>query len=118
MGSTMVITATRSSECALLNVGDSPAYLFRNGYAKLISQDHSWPAEQVRLGVIKRVEASNHPLKHRLTRAVGVWSQIQPFTARVKLEESYVVVLCSDGVETSAVRVEEMGLLSLHPGNL
>src|SRR5204862_1604094 len=52
MGSTMVIAAIRAGECALLNVGDSPAYLFRNGLAKLISQHHSWPAEQSRLALI------------------------------------------------------------------
>jgi len=118
MGSTIVIAAIRAGECALLNVGDSPAYLFRNGFAKLISQDHSWPAEQVRLGLIKPEEAENHPLKHRLTRAVGVWEQIQPFTDKVKLEEGDAVVLCSDGVETAGVSVEEMGRLLLKDGNL
>ena len=35
MGSTMVIAAIRAGEVALLNVGDSPAYLFRNGFAKI-----------------------------------------------------------------------------------
>ena len=118
MGSTMVIAAIRSGELGLLNVGDSPAYLFRNGFPKLISQDHSWPAEQVRLGLIKPEEAANHPLKHRLTRAVGVWEQIQPFTDKVKLEEGDAIVLCSDGVETAGVSVEEMGRLLLKDGNL
>src|SRR4029077_15753387 len=118
MGSTMDIIAIRNGELGLLNVGDSPAYLFRNGLAKLISQDHSWPAEQARLGLIKPEEAANHPLKHRLTRAIGVWEQIQPFTDRMKLEEGAAVGLCSDGVETAGVGVEEMGRLLLRDGNL
>jgi protein phosphatase len=118
MGSTVVVVAIRGNELGLLNVGDSPAYLFHNGSAKLISQDHSWPAEQVRLGVIKPEEAAGHPLKHRLTRAVGVWEAIQSFTDRMNLEEGDTVVLCSDGVESAGVSVEEMGTLLLRDGNL
>ena len=118
MGSTLVIAAVRSGELSILNVGDSPAYLFRHGFPKLISQDHSWPAEQVRLGVIKPEEAVTHPLKHRLTRAVGVWEQIQPFAETMKLLEGDAIVLCSDGVETAGVSVEELGHLLLSDGNL
>jgi serine/threonine protein phosphatase PrpC len=118
MGSTMVVAAIRNGEVGVLNVGDSPAYLFRSGSAKLISQDHSWPAEQVRLGVIKPEEAATHPLKHRLTRAIGVWETIQSFTDKLKLEEGDAIVLCSDGVETAGVSVEEMGKLLLKDGDL
>jgi protein phosphatase len=118
MGSTVVVVAIRGSDLGILNVGDSPAYLFRNGTPQLISQDHSWPAEQVRLGVIKPEEAAGHPLKHRLTRAVGVWESIQSFTDKMKIQEGDTVVLCSDGVETAGVSVEEMGKLLFEDGNL
>jgi len=118
MGSTIVVAAIRGGELGLVNVGDSPAYLFRNGSAKLISQDHSWPAEQVRLGVIKPEEAADHPLKHRLTRAIGVWESIQSYTDKMRIEEGDTIVLCSDGVETAGVSVEEMGRLLLKDGDL
>ena len=118
MGSTLTVVAIRGTDVGVVNVGDSPAYLFRNGNPKLISQDHSWPAEQVRLGVIKPEDAANHPLKHRLTRAIGVWDSIQSFTDKLKIEEGDVIVLCSDGVETAGVSVEEMGRLLLKDGDL
>ena len=118
MGSTMTVAAVDDNQLALLNVGDSPAYLFRNGSWSLISQDHSWPAEQVRLGVIKPEEAVNHPLKHRLTRAIGVWESIQSFTAKMELAEGDAVVLCSDGVETAGVSVDEMAKLLFHGHDL
>jgi len=116
MGSTLTVVAIDKDRLALVNVGDSPAYLFREGSWRLISQDHSWPAEQVRLGVLKPEEAVDHPMKHRLTRAVGVWEQIASFTDELKLQPGDTVILCSDGVETAGVTVEEMwGLLGDGP---
>ena len=47
-------------------------------------------------------------MKHRLTRAVGIWDKIAAYTASLELEPGDVVVLCSDGVETAGVSVEQM----------
>lgn len=109
MGSTLVAVGIRGEDLVIANVGDSPAYLWRGGEWTLISQDHSWPAEQVRLGLIKPEAAVDHPYKHRLTRAIGVWEHIPAFSNRLQVREGDLVVICSDGVETAGVSVDEMG---------
>ena len=111
MGSTLTVVGILGDQLAIVNVGDSPAYLFRNGDWTLISQDHSWPAEQARLGLITQDQAKDHPMKHRLTRAIGVWDHIASYTHRIQLRTGDTVVICSDGVETAGVEVEEMWAL-------
>jgi protein phosphatase len=108
MGSTLTVVAIDKGQLGLLNVGDSPAYLFRSGSVQMISEDHSWPAEQARLGLITSEEARDHPYKHRLTRAVGVWEEVVDYTAAVALMDGDMVVLCSDGVESAGVEVDEV----------
>ncbi|GAC1657263.1 MAG: hypothetical protein NVS9B1_14580 [Candidatus Dormibacteraceae bacterium] len=107
MGSTLVMVAIRGRRLGLLNVGDSPAYLFRSGEVSELYQNHSWPSEQARAGIIRLDEVANHPMKHRLARAVGVWDHVKPYVTEMDLEEGDVVMLCSDGVEEAGVSVEE-----------
>jgi protein phosphatase len=106
MGSTLTAVLIHGERLALINVGDSPAYVLRARDVFPIAQDHSWPAEQYRAGLIDASEVRDHPFKHRLTRAVGVWDDVLPYTADVELEDGDVVVLASDGVESAGVEVE------------
>ena len=108
MGSTVVLAAIKNQRLGLLNVGDSPAYLVRSGIITEIYQNHSWPSEQARAGIIAEEEVANHPMKHRLARAVGVWDQVKAFTNELELEVGDVVVLCSDGVEEAGVTPDEL----------
>jgi len=108
MGSTVVLAAIKNQRLGLLNVGDSPAYLLRSGTITEIYQNHSWPSEQARAGIIAETEVANHPMKHRLARAVGVWDQVKAFTNELELEVGDVVVLCSDGVEEAGVTIDEL----------
>ena len=108
MGSTVVMAAIKDGRLCLLNVGDSPAYLFRSGTSTEIYQNHSWPSEQARAGIITPEQVANHPQKHRLARAVGVWDQVKAFTNELDLQRGDVVLLCSDGVEEAGVTTEEV----------
>jgi serine/threonine protein phosphatase PrpC len=111
MGSTLVLAAIKDRRLGLLNVGDSPAYLFRSGTVTEIYQNHSWPSEQARAGIIAPEEVANHPMKHRLARAVGVWDHVKAYTNELELEPGDVVVLCSDGVEEAGVTTDEVRTL-------
>jgi protein phosphatase len=108
MGSTLVLVAIRDGRLGILNVGDSPAYLLRSGSVTEIYQNHSWPSEQARAGIIGPEDVADHPMKHRLARAVGVWDHVKPYTAEIDLEPGDVVVLCSDGVEEAGVTPDEL----------
>ena len=111
MGSTVVMAAIRDGRMGLLNVGDSPAYLFRSATVTEIYQNHSWPSEQARAGIIKPEEVANHPMKHRLARAVGVWDHVKPYATQLELVPGDVVLLCSDGVEEAGVTAEELRVM-------
>jgi PPM family protein phosphatase len=108
MGSTLVVAGIEGDRVGIINVGDSPAYIFTEGEFRLITEDHSWPAEQVRLGLISSEEAHDHPMKHRLTRAIGVWDRVKAFCGQTEMADGDMLVLCSDGIETAGVSPEEV----------
>ncbi|HUZ89926.1 MAG TPA: protein phosphatase 2C domain-containing protein [Candidatus Acidoferrales bacterium] len=111
MGTTLVGMVLDRDQAAVVNVGDSPAWLYRDGGATLISEDHSWPAEQVRQGILRPEEAEHHPMKHRLTRALGVWDTIATFTNLFEVRAGDLLVVCSDGIESAGLGAKEMGSL-------
>lgn len=108
MGSTVVLVAIQNGHATTLNVGDSPAYLIRSGEISDIYQNHSWPAEQARAGIITADQVAGHPMKHRLARAVGVWDQVKAYMTEVDLQLGDLIVLCSDGVEGAGVSIDEI----------
>jgi protein phosphatase len=114
MGTTLVVAAIHDARLTVLNCGDSPAYLFRSGVAEEVYQNHSWPAEQARAGIIAPEQVPNHPLKHRLARAVGVWDQVKGYAASRDLEAGDLVLLCSDGVEEAGITIDELHRLMEH----
>jgi serine/threonine protein phosphatase PrpC len=98
MGSTVVALFARGDRFALLWVGDSRAYLLRDGQLYPLSRDHSQVQELVDRGLISPEEAKTHPRGHVLARAVGVGErlEIDAFTDSVLPGDQFL--LCSDGL--------------------
>jgi protein phosphatase len=69
MGTTVVAGLLNEKILSLAHVGDSRAYLYRQGELTLLTDDHSWVQEQVSAGILTEEEAKTHPLKNVVTRA-------------------------------------------------
>lgn len=99
MATTLVVAYVANGRAWLANVGDSRAYLVRDGHAQRLTQDHSWVGEQVRAGVMTDEEASQHPRRNIITRSVGSEAGVQPDVFEpISLEAGDCLVLCSDGL--------------------
>ena len=99
MGTTVTaVGVLGTGEVAIVNVGDSRAYLVRDGSLLLLTEDHSVTAELVRLGELSEEEAAEHPLRNVLTRAVGVGPTVE-VDGRVHAPRAGDrLVVCTDGL--------------------
>jgi len=98
MGTTMTLVHMRSDGVAeFAHVGDSRAYLLRDGSLKQLTTDHTLVNELVDLGKITNEEAEHHPHKHLLTRVLGL-GPISVDTLTLTLQENDRILLCSDGL--------------------
>ena len=100
MGTTFVGLLFGGERLALAHVGDSRAYLVRQGRLRGLTDDHSIVAELVRRQEISEADAREHPHRHVLTRALGVRSRTEPDLAEMTPQEDDGFVLCSAGLTT------------------
>lgn len=98
MGTTCVAAVLRGNVVCIANVGDSRAYLVRNGLVRQLSQDHSWVAEQVRSGAMTEGEAQTHAMRNMITRSLGFYPDVDVDLFVEQVVEGDSVVLCSDGL--------------------
>jgi protein phosphatase len=100
MGTTLVLAAMSASTVWLAHVGDSRAYLLRNGTIRQLTSDHSFVNELVRLGMLTREQASRDPRRNVVTRALGSDPAVAPDVIEEPCEPGDVLLLCSDGLNT------------------
>jgi serine/threonine protein phosphatase PrpC len=100
MGTTMTVALVENDRVAFGHVGDSRAYLIRDGQLDQLTDDHSLVAELVRGGKLTPEEAESHPQRSVITRALGTEADIDVDTFTVEAEPGDVFMLCSDGLTT------------------
>ncbi len=100
MGTTLTAAMLRDDEVALGHVGDSRAYLLRDGELKRLTKDHSLVEELRRQGRLTEEQAEEHPQRSIITRALGPEPSVNVDTMTFPARDGDVFLLCSDGLTT------------------
>ena len=110
MGTTLTAALLRDDEVALGHVGDSRAYVLRDGDLKRLTKDHSLVEELRRQGRLTDEEAEEHPQRSIITRALGPEPKVNVDTMTFPAKSGDVFLLCSDGLTTmvSDERIKEI----------
>ena len=112
MGSTLVAARIFYSHLTLINVGDSRAYIMRNGEPIQLTHDHSVVAERVRAGLMTPAEAETSAMQSVITRAIGAEQDVHPDLYEVTLHSEDTLLLASDGLTRSVQLQEIAGILA------
>jgi protein phosphatase len=98
MGTTLTGLCFHGGSVTLCHVGDSRAYLFRDGRARQLTNDHSWVQEQVRAGLVSADDVLVSRFRNIITRSVGFEPGVSPDSLTVLVETGDCFLLCSDGL--------------------
>jgi protein phosphatase len=98
MGTTLTAAYLDEDRVAIAHVGDSRAYLLRDGELTRLTEDHSLVEELRRKGKLTEEEALEHPQRSVITRALGIEPTVEVDTWSYPVRAGDVVLLCSDGL--------------------
>ena len=98
MGTTVVAACVTDGSLVFGNVGDSRIYLMRGGSLEQLTDDDSWVSRVLPADAIGTEEASRHPMRHVLTKVVGLREDMEPSVGSSTFQSGDMLLLCSDGL--------------------
>jgi protein phosphatase len=107
MGTTLTAAAVHGTSIFFAQLGDSRAYLVRNGCITQMTQDQSLVAQLVASGSLSPEEAKGHPQRNVILQALGIESEVDVVMSYDSLRRLDRVVVCSDGL-SGKVGAEEV----------
>lgn len=114
MGSTVCAAGlTDNSDIALVHVGDSRAYVLRDGVLRQATDDHSVTADLVRRGELDVQSVADHPMHGFITRALGVGPEVGLDASRMAATVGYRILVCTGGLVNELSDTELCAVLTL-----
>ena len=115
MGTTLTALFLDDQVGLVGHVGDSRAYLIREGEITLLTHDHSWVADRVRQGMLTEDEARRHRWRNVITNALGATLKIRLDLRHFEARPGDKVLLCSDGVSMLLSDMMMMQIVNDYP---
>lgn len=116
MGTTLSCLVITHTHSIIAHVGDTRIYRLRNGFLSLLTTDHTFVQDMIFEGEVDPKNASSHPLRHVLTRAVGTGEPLPLVDCRIDLlKKRDRFLLCSDGLTNTLSKRTILDILLGHP---
>ncbi|MCR5481469.1 MAG: Stp1/IreP family PP2C-type Ser/Thr phosphatase [Clostridia bacterium] len=97
---TIVVAYITGDTAYFINVGDSRAYVCRDGRISQITEDHTYVNTLLKNGTITADEVRKHPKRNMITRALGGDAIVEPDFYRMDVKKNDVILLCTDGLHS------------------
>lgn len=101
MGTTCTAAVVSPDCLAVAQVGDSRAYLLRDGHLHVLTRDQTMAAQLIEVGALKPDQVDRFPFRHMLVQALGTREKVDPVITNVELRERDRVLVCSNGLHGS-----------------
>ncbi len=117
MGTTCTAMVIKKDTAYFAHVGDSRAYVLRDGELEQLTEDHSLVGEMVRSGILSDEDARHHPRRNVITRSLGTHEETPADTpaSPMRLAAGDVFLLCSDGLTSLVDPGEIKAILASNP---
>ncbi len=111
MATTIVMVYADRGKAYITNVGDSRAYLFRDGQMTQLTEDHTYVNTLVKAGVLTEEEAATDERKNVITRALGAEAEVDPDFFQVDIAKDDLILICTDGLYDEVSQAEMTQIL-------
>lgn len=106
MGTTLITCLSDENHMTCMHIGDSRAYLFREGRLTQLTEDHTLVNILYKNGVIRKDELKSHPQRNVLMKSITAHEEVEADTFDFTLGQGEYVLLCSDGLTEQMTRKE------------
>jgi protein phosphatase len=115
MGTTLTTVFLDDQVGLVGHVGDSRAYLIRDGDIRQLTHDHSWVADRVRQGLLTAAEAKRHRWRNVITNALGATPSFKLDILHFEVQKGDRLLLCSDGISMLLSEIMMMQIVTDYP---